>query len=223
MRPPAASLAGVLGALALTLALLPGPAESAAAGGAVLKTDYSCYLQSRSVRLHGTGFTPGAQYTVSLDGRALGPGTVAADGTLSGTLASGTLAGNATQAARTLTVSDSVNQASAVFAVTAFSAGFSPSTGDPRTLLVRYSVFGFAPGAADPQPLYLHYRSPTGRGGQTIRLGSTHTPCGTVSRTRLRHLFPFRPRAGTWLLQFDTSERYSPSSSPRVVRSVVIR
>ena len=88
---------------------------------------------------------------------------------------------------------------------------------------MRYSVFGFAPGSADPQPLYLHYRSPSGRGGETIRIWQTHPPCGMVTRTRLRHLFPFSLGAGTWVLQFDTSERYSPTSQPRVVRSVSVR
>jgi hypothetical protein len=222
MRPSVASCVGAFGALALLAPALSEPADQAVAAAATAQTDFSCYLQSRAVRLSGSGFAPGAQYTVSLDGTALGPGTVKPDGSISGMLDSGRLSA-AAPLARLLTVSDGTNQAKTTFDVSGFAARFSPSTGDPRTLLVRYSVFGFAPGSPDRQPLYLHYQSPSGRGGETIRIGSTDPPCGTVNRTRLRHLFPFSPRAGTWALQFDTSQRYSPSSQPRVVRSVSVR
>jgi hypothetical protein len=222
MRPSAASLAGAFGALALLIPSLSAPAERAAAAAATVQTDFSCYLQSRAVRVSGNGFTPGAVYTVSVDGTAVGPGTVKSDGSISGTLDSGRI-GGAAPVTRALTVSQGSNQAQTTFQVTGFTARFSPSTGDPRTLLVRYSVYGFAPGSPDTQPLYLHYRSPSGNGGQTINIGHTNAPCGTVTHSRLRHLFPFSPRAGTWLLQFDTSPRYSPSSQPRVVRSVLVR
>ena len=222
MRPSVASLAGALGALAVLAPALSAPADRAVAAASTVQTDFSCYLQSRAVRVSGSGFDPGAQYTVSVDGTALGPGTVKSDGSISGTLDSGRLSG-AAPVTHQLSVAEGSNQATATFQVTGFTARFSPSTGDPRTLLVSYSVYGFAPGSPSGQPLYLHYRSPSGNGGETIHIGHTNPPCGTVTHSRLRHLFPFSPRAGTWTLQIDTSATYSAKSQPRVVRSVTVR
>lgn len=220
-RIAALALAATACAAAPGLAQTPAQPPATAGSGPSVSTDVGCYLAARTVKISGSGLTPGAPYAVFLDGHALGPGTTASDGSFAGTLSSGRLHRGASHAIHTVTVDQGSARATAQFQTTDFNAYFSPTTGNPRTLRVRFSVFGFAPGATDPVPLYLHYSSPTGR-TTTIRIGRTHGPCGTLSRTREHHLFPFSPSAGSWRLQFDASERYSAASRPRVVRTVSV-
>lgn len=196
--------------------------------GPALRTDLPCYLENRSVALSGSGFPPGAAYTVAVDGAMLGSGKVAADGTLSGRLVSGRLVRGATHLRHLVTVSVGAQTVQTSFYVTQFGASFAPVAGNPATLVVRYSIFGFGLGPAapkdpTPQPLYLHYIAPTGQEIERIRLGRTHGLCGSLPLTRPHHLFFFHPGPGTWHLQFDTSPRWSAASRPRVVRAVVVR
>src|SRR5207249_4882881 len=107
------------------------------AAAATVQTNLACYLEDRQVQLAGTGYTPGAAYTVLRDGQAIGSGMVAADGSVTGSFTSGV--------------------------------------------------------------------------------------CGSITRTRMRRLFPFRPTAGRWRLQFDTRRTYRRSAVPRIVRAVDVR
>ena len=84
------------------------------------------------------------------------------------------------------------------------SASFSPSSGDPLTLRVRFHVAGFR----GRKPVYLHYRNPSGHLARTVGLGFTSGVCGLLTTGR-RRLFPFRSvQPGTWRLQFDTQGRF---------------
>lgn len=246
LRWRTAALAAVAGAGAVVALALPGagaaqpdqataPTDTGSTttatppppAGASLSTDLPCYLQDRTVKLSGSGFPAGAAYGVSEDGRALGSGTVGADGTLTGSLASGRVVAGATHLRHAITVSAAGRTASATFDVTVFGASFAPAAGNPATLVVRYSIFGFGIGPAapkdpTPRPLYEHYIAPTGRQVALVRLGRTHGLCGSLPLTRPHHLFLFHPGPGTWHIQFDTSVRWSASSRPRVVRTVVV-
>jgi hypothetical protein len=199
----------LLAALPATLLLAP-----AAAHGAAVQTDRGCYLQTpgTTVTVSGNGYTAGSPYTVTLDGTALtgGGGTMDAGGAMQGAFAPPTLA--ATEKERTFSVAvqqpDALG-ASTNFTVTRFSAGFSPSKGDPAKLKVRFAVSGFGLGAANPD-VYLHYVAPDGKLRQTVRLGRAQGPCGSIERTAKRRLFPFqKPTHGKWQLQFDTSRSYT--------------
>jgi hypothetical protein len=218
-------LVGALASLAPGAPLLAGELATSAAADptATVQTDFPCYLERRTVRVSGSGFAAGTAYTVALDGTPLGPGTVAADGTLRGTLSSGRLYRGATHQRHTLQVSDGTNSASAQFQVTRFTADFRPSRGNPHTLLVRFSAFGFGVGSTTLPTVYLHYIRPDRRTGPTVRLGRTHGVCGSLPRTRSHHLFPFSASAGHWRLQFDASSTYSPHTRPRLVRTVAVR
>jgi len=88
-----------------------------------------------------------------------------------------------------------------------YSTFSAPGTGNPKTLRVRYKVFGF--GLVDPNPaVYLHYVRPNGKLKRTIRLGKAQGVCGQITRTSKKKLFPFHAQRGTWRLQFDTHKRY---------------
>ena len=106
-----------------------------------------------------------------------------------------------------LELSDGTTRATTRLPVTRFRASFSPATGDPATMLVRFTVDGF--GLLDAQPdVYLHYVGPNGRLRETVALGRARGVCGHLRTPSPRRLFPFRARAGTWTLQFDTRKTY---------------
>jgi hypothetical protein len=183
-------------------------------------TDHPCYLEHKRVALVGSGFQPGASYTVSRDGQPIGTGTVAADGSVSGALGSDVLPAGIAERSYDVTVSDGTTTANAEFRVSAFRALFSPARGEPARLRVRFSVFGFL---APALPVYVHYLRPDGTVARTVYLGRTKGPCGSIARTRMRQLFPFHASRGRWLLQFDTAPSYRPGARPRIVREATVR
>jgi hypothetical protein len=207
----------VLANLVVAWTLLAVPCVARAA---TVETDLPCYLENRQVAVSGAGFTPGAGFTVLRDGQPIGGGTVAADGTVTGSFASGTLEAGIAERPFDLTLTDQTNQAATKFSVSRFRAEFAPSRGNPATLRVRFSVFGFG---RQGLPVYVHYLSPDGKLARTVRLGMTKSICGGITRTRLRRLFPFRPRAGRWRLQFDTRDAWRASAVPRIVRAVDVK
>jgi len=208
----------LLVAVAMVLGAAPAAAQAAA-----IQVDRSCYLEdARSrVTLSGAGFTPGATYQVTLDGVALpgGVGQVDSSGAVAGTFAAPALEDATPEQRFVLGVREGQTTVTTSFAVTTFLADFRPSTGDPRSLKVRFSAYGFGLVQKDPlapvvPTLFVHYVPPRGGGkARTYRLGATQGICGHIKRTRLRRLFPFAPRAGQWNLQFDTHSRYRRGTS----------
>src|SRR4051812_49530528 len=175
----------------------------AAARAATVQTDLPCYLENRSVAVTGSGFAPGAPFSVLRDGQAIGGGTVAGDGTVTGSFASGALETGIAERPFDLTLTDGTNQAATKFSVSRFRAEFAPSRGNPATLRVRFSVFGFGRVGL---PVYLHYLRPDGRSMRTVKLGSTRSACGGVTRARGGRPFPLPPPGGGWRPPFGPRE-----------------
>jgi hypothetical protein len=205
----------------LPLLMLLGAAPSAASAASI-SVDRKCYAdpgeRKDTVRLTGTGFTPGAQYQVTLDGQPLtgGTGVTDAAGNLSGTFTSPQLASGDGEHVYKLGVQEGANAPETEFTVSTLLADFTPSSGDPKTLKVRFKFFGFglSDAAPPPTPVYVHYVRPdNGKVQKTIRLGTARGACGSISRTALRRLFPFTARRGTWKLQFDSSPTYRRGTS----------
>jgi hypothetical protein len=207
-------------ATAIPLALAVVPAASAHAAQAV--TDRSCYLQTgqttagkTTVSVSGNGYGANRPYDVLLDGAPLngGAGTTDAGGAMTGAFNPPPLVQG--QDERTFQVAVQSDDLSAVtaFTLTRFSAGFTPSQGDPAKLKVRFSVYGFALG--DPNPsVYVHYVAPNGKLRNTVRLGHATGACGSIPQTAKRRLFPFkRVERGRWNLQFDTGKTYRRGTS----------
>jgi hypothetical protein len=194
--------------LPLSLALL----VPAVAHGAAVQTDRICYLQTAktNVTVSGNGFTPGAAYNVLLDGTALtgGTNTIDAGGAFQGAFEPPTLAEDELERQFTVTATSGATSVSTKFTVTQLKADFSPATGDPQKLKVRFSVAGFGLNAANPD-VYVHYVDPRGKLKETVRLGRATGQCGRIVRTAKRRLFPFAsPRLGKWKLQFDTTKTF---------------
>lgn len=206
-----------------TTTLLAALSIPATAGAATLQVDRACYAdpgtgRRDAIQVTGAGLTPGAPYQLTLDGQPVpgGTGLVAGDGTVATTLGAPRLA-DADDAVRdrryVVALQEGANEASAAFEVTQLVAQFSPASGDPRTLRVRFSGFGFALGGAVRPTVYVHYVRPDGRLARTSRLGRTRGACGTLRPTTARRLFASIPAAGTWRLQFDTSRAYHRGTS----------
>ena len=187
-------------------ALLAVPATASAAQ---VTTDRQCYLDTSqtTVTVNGMGFAASTAYTALLDGKPLGSDTTTAQGAMQAAIKPQALGEREQQ--RRFVVSVQADQtASAPFYVTRFLAGFAPTKGNPATMHVRFAAYGFGLGDDHPD-VYLHYVAPGGRLIKTLRLGEAQGPCGTITRTRKRRLFPFaHPRHGKWRLQFDTAKRY---------------
>lgn len=199
------------------------PARGAAAGPALslgLKCYTPAYQTTVKARALFAGFTPGAALQVKVDARTLG--TVHADAAGGGGFtwnpprAPGTRQGG--EAAHTLTVEQGTSVATRRFYSTRFGADFSPSAGDPNRLRTRFTVYGM--GAR--RTLYLHYIPPGSRRSTLNRpIGRLGGACGKLRSPAMR-LFPFRPTAGTWKLQFDTRRSYSSRAIPRVTRGYIV-
>lgn len=199
-------------ALALAAALGAAPATASAAE---LSTDTRCYQETQEVVLNGAGYAPLATVNVSLGDRQLGTAAADANGSFLRKFATPELPAGQREAIYVLTATDQVNSASTRYRATKVFADFSPGAGNPTRLRVRFSVAGF--GLARPRAsVYLHYvRRSTGKVSRTIRLGTARGTCGVIRRTKRRRLFPFTPAPGTWILQFDTVERYTRATSRR--------
>jgi hypothetical protein len=198
--------------LPLFLLLIP-----AAAHGAAVQTDRTCYLQTdkTNVTVSGNGFAAGQPYTVALDGTALtgGVGAMDAGGAMQGAFAPPMLAESELERTFDVTVAAAGVSASSKFTVTRLQANFTPSEGDPTKLKVRFSVAGFALVTHNPN-VYVHYVAPGGKVKHTVRLGRATGQCGRIEKTAKRKLFPFsRPALGKWQLQFDTSKTYTEGRS----------
>jgi hypothetical protein len=194
-----------LAAVVTLAAALPG-----AAAAAQIQTDRSCYQDNTGeVAVSGNGFDPGQPYQVTIDGRPLptnGNDQAGADGSIAGNFSTPELSGSSVHS-YTLGIVQGANTTTTTFAVTPFLADFSPGSGNPKKLRVRFKVFGFGLVRANPV-VYLHYVRPNGRLRRTLRLGKAQGVCGQIKRTSRRRLFPFHARRGKWKLQFDTRKRY---------------
>jgi hypothetical protein len=198
---------------AVAAALVLAAALPAAASAAQIQTDQSCYQEptnnaSGTVAVTGNGFEPNQPYQVTLDGQALpnGTGTTDAAGGIAGSFPTPELPGNGVHAF-TLGIVQGANAPTTSFSVTPFLADFTPGSGNPKTLRVRFKVFGF--GLVTPNPIvYLHYVRPNGKLKRTIRLGKAQGICGQIKRTARKKLFPFKAERGKWKLQFDTHKHY---------------
>jgi hypothetical protein len=211
-------LSGVRGLLVLLVAL----AFPAGALAADVQVDRSCYLEAlignrvipQPVQVTGNGFTANEAYQVTIDGLPVldGSGTVDAAGGISKTITPPALPEGTNERKHILTVSQGATSVSTSLRVSRFLADFAPSSGDPRTLRVRFSVFGFGLASANPT-VYLHYVRPGGKLKRTVKLGRAAGPCGRIARAPKRRLFPFTATRGRWRLQFDTNKRYRKGRS----------
>lgn len=207
----------LLAAAALALALAPGAVGAATKAKIVL--DPRCYLSGGTGLLTGSGFRAKAAWTAKLSGtKQIGSGRIDARGRIRARFTAPRYHGTTGTRAVTLSVTDGPHVASTRFLMTPLSADFSPRTGDPATLRVRWRVLGLGL----RHGVYVHYVRPDGKVKRTLRIGTTRPPCGSL-KTGPIALFPFRYSYGTWTLQVDAAHAYSAATAPRLLIGFEIR
>jgi hypothetical protein len=208
--------------LAAAAALAVSGTGAAGAAAATLTTEFPCYFEKKELTWTATDLAKNADYHLTLDGTEVASGKTDDNGGATGKLTTQRLPRKTGEKRSVLSISDGTNTAEAPFRISQFNADFAPSSGDPQTLLVRFSIFGF--GAR--KTIFLHYLRPGREGAaavaKTVRLGKVKGVCGKIKRTKQRHLFPFNASSGEWRLQFDTHRTYKPGAQPAVVRRVRI-
>lgn len=189
--------------------------------GATLISDRECYREGERASFLGSGFPPGQQVAVTLDGQQLRtaePVLADAVGNVSGAIP--TLpAIPRSERKRTLTITQVANPAlttSKVFRETKLYVVTKPSRFRPgRRLRVRAGGFYGA-----GKRLFAHVRGPRKR---NIRIGGVKGPCGKVSPTK-RRLLKKGDRPGRYRIQFDTVRQFRGRRSKlRLVRGYFIR
>lgn len=196
-------------AVALIFALTAVLAGASPAGAATLSTDGRCYQETQYVVLSGAGYAPMSTIAISRDGMAFGTANADAAGNFQAKFQADELPRSTREQVTTLTATDAaLNTASTRYRTTKVFADFDPDVGDPKTLVVRFTVSGFGL-LRRHASVYLHYISPGGKVRRDVRLGTARGTCGVIRATRERHLFPFPAERGRWILQFDTNKTYT--------------
>jgi hypothetical protein len=168
-----------------------------------------------SVRVHGTGFTPGETVTVSIDGTVVEDGFADTNGEVSGDVPAPYQQDG--ERPFTVTVTEArqpANTASASSRVTALTLKLSPQRAAPSTR-VRFLGRGFTDGTE----VFAHYVR-AGKLRKTVSLGAPQGPCGRVAVKR-RQIPIKRPKVGRWTLQVDNQPIYSAEPVSVFVRLAI--
>jgi len=209
----------LLAAAAALVATLGAAAAIGAETRAKIVLDPECYLSNGSGLLTGRGFRPNSHWTAKLSGtKEIGTGRIDARGGIRARFTAPRYHGTTGTRELTLSVTDGPHVASTTFLMTPLDASFSPRTGDPARLRVRWRVLGLG----EHHGVYIHYVKPNGTLKRTLRIGTTRGPCGSL-KTGPIALFPFRFSYGVWTFQIDTSIRYRATTKPRLLIGFEIR
>jgi hypothetical protein len=212
-HPPVTTL------LAAAAVAVLAPATVGAATRAKIVLDPGCYLSGGTGLLTGSGFRPLGAWTAKLAGtKQIGTGLIDARGRIRARFTAPRYHGTAGTRELTLSVTDGPHVASTTFLMTPLDASFSPRTGDPATLRVRWRVLGLG----EHHGAYVHYIQPNGKLKRTLRIGTTRGPCGSL-KTGPIALFPFRYSYGTWTFQVDANHNYSAATTPRLLIGFDVR
>jgi hypothetical protein len=198
---------------ALAAAALLAAAAPAAADAAKVTLAPACYHSGQLGWLTGSGFKRATHWTAKLRGtQRLGSGKTDGKGNIRARFTAPAYHGTTGERELTLSVTDGPHVASTVFRMTPLTASFSPASGDPNTLRVRWRVLGLGAGHG----VYVHYVRPNGKLKTTVRIGSAQGACGHL-KTRPLALFPFGLEYGRWTFQIDASRGYRRTTVPRLL------
>ena len=188
-----------------------------AAQAAELSPLGACYRsvdsQTReTVPVRATGFTPGEQVNVAIDGVVVDTATALPEGNVEGQVTAPYQERGERPFTLTLTeVDQPTNKASAESRVTALTFRLKPRETAPSRR-VRFIGSGFN----DDKTVYAHYVR-KGKLRKTVLLGAAQGPCGRID-VRRRQIPIDRPATGRWTLQVDNQKRYSTQPASVFVR-----
>jgi hypothetical protein len=200
---------------AVLAALVGGAlAAPAAASAAALSVDQQCFSESSDITLTGSGFTPNATVTLTLDGT-----TSAVDSDAMGAFVTTLTAPSLSlkhPGARQVTISarDTASGEELATPVNVAKLGVDafPVRSRPHKRITWY-ITGFVGRA-----VYGHWRF-KGKTRANHRMGVPKGPCG-VLKVKARQIEAGRVRFGLWTVQFDFNKHYKPGASPRTAVTV---
>lgn len=210
-----------LALLAAATLAAPTLADADDIAGPAIHTALPCYLERQQVRVTGGGFHAADSYSLTLDRTLLGTGLVRAGGTISGRLSSGRVRAGRHHVIHRVVIADGALQAGVDFRTTEFGASFSPATGDPRNLRVRFTVDALGLSVPGGAVVWVHWVDPLGKPRLSAAIGRAGGACGSLRSIRHR-LFPLHVYRGDWQLQFDLKSDYSAATRPRIVLRVAV-
>lgn len=188
-------------ALAAAFALVvAGPAQAATLS---LTGAKRCYRAGDSLTVTGSGFTPGGQTDIALDGRPLGPVFPDGAGNFSVPLRIGSLSGVRQRTVVATDAANAANVAQAQFLGSALGVTVKPRNGAAGRRL-RISATGFTTG----KRLYAHIVRKRYR--RNVLVGKLKGPCHTLKKRK--RIMPGSTPAGRYVVQFDTRRRYSKTT-----------
>jgi hypothetical protein len=201
-----------MGIAAVATALVAGLAAAAPAGAATIALNGACFLETDTITVSGSGFTPGAPVNYAFDGVTQATGNADAAGNVAQQVPAPVLPIDSEVSTYNVTATDQSNLqnvGTTQVTITKLTASLSPQKARPRRK-IKFNVRGMPPAVT----VYLHYVF-HGRSRATVTLGRPNAPCGTL--TKRRRFFPFdHPSVGIWTFQFDNSRRYSSRSRPAI-------
>jgi hypothetical protein len=210
--------ASLIARAGLAAAAVAGLVAAAPAGAATIAVNGTCFLDSDTITVSGSGFTPSGPVSYAFDGVTATSGSADRMGNITEQIAAPVLPVDAVEHTYNLTGTDQTNLANVAttrVTITQLTASLSPERASPRRK-IKFNVRGMPPAVT----VYLHYVF-RGRSRATVTLGRPDAPCGTL--TKRRRFFPFdHPSVGVWTFQFDNSRRYSSHNRPAVRGKVQI-
>ena len=215
---------------AVSIAAAVAAAGAGAAQAASVTVDHPCYYSfgaaHERIVLTATGFKPGVQLNLTVLGQTFHT-TARTDsaGYIRANFPAPALRG--TRARVTMTASDGTNTASARFYLTDVRADFTPSSGAPSRLRVRFTITGLGAVLAflrrDPHgSVFAHYIRPNGRLKGTRQFGHLSGPCGDLTTARTR-LLPFSSELGSWKVYLDTNRAYKRRERAQLMVGFTVR
>ena len=209
-------------AAAAIIGLVAGVSPPAMAAP-VIVPDRACFREGGPASFTASGFQPGQPVAISLDGRSLDDTpTTDSSGSLRGAIAPLSELPQPEQT-RSITITQTTNlalTATRTITQTQLDVDVKPTAVIRRrgseVSFKHYRPFKIrARGFYGARTLYVHVR---GRAKRNRRIAKPRGACGRVALTR-RLLFKRSDRAGNYIMQFDTSRRYTGLRKPLTSRA----
>ena len=205
----------------LALAVLAGTvaAQPAAAQAPAIAADRACYVERSPLVIAGTGFTPGARWSIQTE-QVFDFGTANAAGAFLSTAETAPIIPAPTMRPQTFTLVAAQNGspvAQLPIQVVNHAVTVTPSSARP-TSTVTWRTAGWPTG----RNVYVHVRR-KGRSVGTAKLGRTQGACGTL-RTRKRFMPVRRGRVpfGRYTYQVDLRRSFRSTTTPQLRYGVSI-
>jgi hypothetical protein len=209
--------------LALGSVLAGALAVPAAASAATLTLAKPCVTNADKVGITLAGFAPNAFVRIELGSELIDAVQVGADGGFAGEF-SAPANGDLVTKSSTLSANDDMGGVAATtLTVVDRQVGMKPGKAKAASK-VSFFALGFVNDIG--KPLYAHYAyakvATAHKLVKTVKLGTIHGPCGTLTSAKVKQLPLKKPRSGPYVIQFDANPAFRLQQGDYVERSVFV-